>query len=123
MDLIESQLTRRFETHPHGDLKRWLAALDKLPQIEPTHTHFNRSAVGFSVDNALADGPREQLTQALRELMPWRKGPFDFFGVAINTEWRSDWKWDRVSPHLSPLRAAPYWMSAAAQAITLAHAR
>jgi tRNA (mo5U34)-methyltransferase len=31
---------------------------------------------------------------------PWRKGPFDLFGVHVDTEWRSDWKWSRVSPHL-----------------------
>ena len=22
------------------------------------------------------------------------------FGVDIDTEWRSDWKWDRIEPHL-----------------------
>ncbi len=36
--------------------------------------------------------------------MPWRKGPFSLYGVNIDTEWRSDWKWDRVLPHLSPLK-------------------
>ncbi|MEN0108998.1 MAG: tRNA 5-methoxyuridine(34)/uridine 5-oxyacetic acid(34) synthase CmoB, partial [Pseudomonas sp.] len=25
---------------------------------------------------------------------------FHLFGVHIDTEWRSDWKWDRVSPHI-----------------------
>ena len=35
--------------------------------------------------------------------MPWRKGPFSLYGVNIDTEWRSDWKWDRVLPHLSDL--------------------
>ncbi|EYH95419.1 tRNA mo(5)U34 methyltransferase, partial [Salmonella enterica subsp. enterica serovar Heidelberg str. N4541] len=34
---------------------------------------------------------------------PWRKGPFSLYGVDIDTEWRSDWKWDRVLPHLSDL--------------------
>ena len=33
-------------------------------------------------------------------LSPWRKGPFDLFGVHVDTEWRSDWKWSRVAPHL-----------------------
>ncbi|MBK1770101.1 MAG: tRNA 5-methoxyuridine(34)/uridine 5-oxyacetic acid(34) synthase CmoB, partial [Escherichia coli] len=33
----------------------------------------------------------------------WRKGPFSLYGVNIDTEWRSDWKWDRVLPHLSDL--------------------
>lgn len=35
--------------------------------------------------------------------MPWRKGPFTVHGIHIDTEWRSDWKWDRVLPHISPL--------------------
>ena len=39
----------------------------------------------------------------MRNLMPWRKGPFSLYGVNIDTEWRSDWKWERVLPHLSDL--------------------
>ena len=39
----------------------------------------------------------------MRNLMPWHKGPFSLYGVNIDTEWRSDWKWDRVLPHLSDL--------------------
>ena len=37
-------------------------------------------------------------------LHPWRKGPYDLFGLHLDTEWRSDWKWDRVIPHLAPLK-------------------
>jgi tRNA (mo5U34)-methyltransferase len=40
----------------------------------------------------------------LKQLMPWRKGPFTLHGLHIDTEWRSDWKWDRVLPHLAPLQ-------------------
>ena len=36
-------------------------------------------------------------------LIPWRKGPFSVFGIDIDTEWRSDWKWQRILPHISPL--------------------
>ena len=36
-------------------------------------------------------------------LHPWRKGPYELLGLQIDTEWRSDWKWDRVIPHLQPL--------------------
>ncbi|HPY42516.1 MAG TPA: tRNA 5-methoxyuridine(34)/uridine 5-oxyacetic acid(34) synthase CmoB, partial [Thiolinea sp.] len=44
------------------------------------------------------------LHQALEVFIPWRKGPFEVFGIRIDTEWRSDWKWERVAPHLSPLQ-------------------
>jgi tRNA (mo5U34)-methyltransferase len=34
---------------------------------------------------------------------PWRKGPFELFGVHIDTEWRSDWKWDRLAGAIDSL--------------------
>ena len=37
-------------------------------------------------------------------MQPWRKGPFDIFGIYIDSEWRSDIKWDRVIRHLKPLK-------------------
>ena len=46
---------------------------------------------------------RAAAADALGALHPWRKGPFRIDGVGIDTEWRSDRKWDRVRPHLSPL--------------------
>jgi tRNA (mo5U34)-methyltransferase len=38
-------------------------------------------------------------------LHPWRKGPFDLFGVHIDTEWRSDWKWDRLGSGIDSLQS------------------
>ncbi len=35
---------------------------------------------------------------------PWRKGPYELFGIPIDTEWRSDWKWQRLEKHISPLK-------------------
>jgi tRNA (mo5U34)-methyltransferase len=36
-------------------------------------------------------------------LHPWRKGPYEVFGIHVDTEWRSDWKWDRLKEHVQPL--------------------
>jgi len=36
-------------------------------------------------------------------LHPWRKGPFHIMGVDIDTEWRSDWKWQRLEHCLGDL--------------------
>ena len=46
---------------------------------------------------------RQALHDALAALGPWRKGPFELFGVHIDAEWRSDWKWARVAPHVAAL--------------------
>ena len=62
----------------HGDWPRWK---DGLERLSPLGT------------------PSEQ-EEALMALHPWRKGPLDLFGVHIDTEWRSDWKWERLIPHV-----------------------
>jgi len=35
--------------------------------------------------------------------MPWRKGPYSIHDVGIDTDWHSDWKWDRLKNHILPL--------------------
>lgn len=102
-DLLTRQLTRRFEDVPHGDVGRWQAALASLPVIDGASAALDRSAVTLTAPAALTADQNDHLQQGLRGLMPWRKGPFNFFDTVIDTEWRSDWKWDRVSPHLADL--------------------
>ncbi len=81
----------------HGDLQRWQSALDALPPLTAERVELTDS---FTLEVECDDETRTRLRQALMGLSPWRKGPFDVFGVHIDTEWRSDWKWSRVSPHL-----------------------
>lgn len=81
----------------HGDLERWLAAVDRLPELQAAAVELSER---FNLEGACDAATREQLTLALQGLIPWRKGPFHLFGVHIDTEWRSDWKWQRVSPHI-----------------------
>ena len=56
------------------------------------------------VDGNFGQAERDSFNETLKLLMPWRKGPFDIIGTRIDTEWRSDLKWDRVAPHLGDLR-------------------
>src|SRR5690606_20268551 len=81
----------------HGDLPRWRAALAALPELRvEQHELLERLAI----DGPCSSTEHGQLRQALLGLAPWRKGPFHLFGLHLDTEWRSDWKWQRVSPHL-----------------------
>ncbi|QXW43975.1 tRNA 5-methoxyuridine(34)/uridine 5-oxyacetic acid(34) synthase CmoB [Pseudomonas amygdali] len=81
----------------HGDLQRWQSALDALPDLQPERIDLHDS---FTLQAECNGETRTVLRKALLGLSPWRKGPFNVFGVHIDTEWRSDWKWSRVSPHL-----------------------
>ena len=100
---LASLFAARFDPSAHGDLPRWLAAVDALPALIP-----RRILLGdrVTVEGDVGAEDRVQLTAALAGLHPWRKGPFSLFGVQIDTEWRSDWKWQRVRPHLAPTQGA-----------------
>ncbi|PPV42420.1 tRNA 5-methoxyuridine(34)/uridine 5-oxyacetic acid(34) synthase CmoB [Ectopseudomonas oleovorans] len=81
----------------HGDLARWYGAVQALPELPVSEVELLQR---FAFGGACDDATRAQLKTALQGLIPWRKGPFELFGVHIDTEWRSDWKWQRVAPHL-----------------------
>ena len=81
----------------HGDLERWFAAVQALPALQPSQVELSDA---LRLDAACDEATRTALRTALQGLIPWRKGPFELFGVHIDTEWRSDWKWTRVAPHL-----------------------
>jgi tRNA (mo5U34)-methyltransferase len=74
-----------------------------LPSVRPVQTCLNGDRVTIGRPEDL---PAEDLTRVekiLVGLKPWRKGPFDVFGIQIDSEWDSALKWRRVAPHLAPL--------------------
>jgi len=81
-------------TARHGDLQRWHAALRALPAAEPC---FDGARAAPVLGRPVAD-PNE-LANLLMALHPWRKGPLRVGGVLVDTEWRSDRKWDRIAGH------------------------
>jgi len=87
----------------YGDLPRWQQALNNLPDITNVSANLNQSAISLQAMKKLNKDVQNQLYDALKQLMPWRKGPFDFFNVQIDTEWRSDLKWDRLKNKIAPL--------------------
>ncbi|MCG7199021.1 tRNA 5-methoxyuridine(34)/uridine 5-oxyacetic acid(34) synthase CmoB [Marinobacter pelagius] len=103
-EALREQFQHKFEEAPHGDLERWSGALETLPAVPEASAQLDLPTVTLEAGRMLTEAEQGQLEAGLRGLMPWRKGPFRFFDTFIDTEWRSDWKWDRVAPHLSDLR-------------------
>lgn len=87
----------------NGNVPRWERAVLSLPEIESPIVSGETGVLTIDVDDPSARPDSGELTATLRQLCPWRKGPFSFFGTPIDTEWRSDWKWRRVAPHLESL--------------------
>ena len=86
---------QRLNENIHGDMPRWLETIAGLPAGD-AYTEVDRNAplLGRPVENLVL------LRERLMTLHPWRKGPLELGGVRIDTEWRSDWKWNRLKPHL-----------------------
>lgn len=82
----------------HGHLPGWESAVANLPACEDARGRIRDGVVTIEGSFSAADEPL--LLRSLEALIPWRKGPFQFGPHAIDTEWRSDWKWDRIAPHL-----------------------
>lgn len=103
LNTLSQSIDLAFNSPRHGELDKWFAMLDNLPEIKPSSTELN-TKVRIGEKSDCDQITLEQLEQHLRLLMPWRKGPFSLFGLDINTEWHSDWKWDRVQPHIASLK-------------------
>ncbi|MCA1778966.1 MAG: tRNA 5-methoxyuridine(34)/uridine 5-oxyacetic acid(34) synthase CmoB, partial [Xanthomonadaceae bacterium] len=94
--LLKGECARAVAPGRHGDLAAWRAALDALPEAI---TGWRIESGVLVAGRPVAD--RRALALTLKKLLPWRKGPLRLGGVAIDTEWRSDWKWDRVGLNLT----------------------
>lgn len=102
LDTLPAQISTWQRESLHGKFKQWFNSVEYLPALTPTQLDLLQG-VRAEMAQPLTSGQREGIETMLRTLMPWRKGPFSLYGINIDTEWRSDWKWDRVLPHISPL--------------------
>jgi len=71
-------------------------ALQQLPTIESAVELGNTVKVTTNETVDIAE-----LERVARLMMPWRKGPFDLFGLFIDTEWRSDLKYNFLRPYFN----------------------
>ncbi|MEN9577194.1 MAG: hypothetical protein RJA70_203 [Pseudomonadota bacterium] len=84
----------------HGDLGGWLKAIAAMPKFDTKDYDLAQAVPRIGLPTDLTKEQAAALEKGLRDLMPWRKGPFNLFGVEIDAEWRSDKKWARLEKHL-----------------------
>lgn len=98
---LANQLEGLFTNLNDGNLPRFLAQLKQLPDLDDVQVDLNK--VALSSRQPLSSEQSDALNKGLRGLIPWRKGPFRMFDTYIDSEWRCDWKWERVAPQISDL--------------------
>lgn len=96
---IPKKLRDILEPERHGHWQRWLDALEILPNVK-TEYSLNSDAVTIGTSNDIDPDFEKQFREALMAFHPWRKGPWNYFGIDVDTEWRSNLKWNRVSEAL-----------------------
>jgi tRNA (mo5U34)-methyltransferase len=80
----------------HGDMPRWLEALARLPVLTPEELDLSAPCLHIGSATQIDEATRQLIRETLMEFHPWRKGPFCPYGIDLDTEWRSDWKWARL---------------------------
>ncbi|MGZ8160891.1 MAG: tRNA 5-methoxyuridine(34)/uridine 5-oxyacetic acid(34) synthase CmoB, partial [Methylobacter sp.] len=101
--ILPQQLEQGFDQTKHGNLAQWQALVDSVPELPAALRVLDAGTVQIGDADDLTETAKNQLESQLKALHPWRKGPYNLFGIHIDTEWRSDWKWSRVKNHIAPL--------------------
>jgi len=84
----------------NGNIPKWSQAIDTIDALPKGKVALKQPYICInndSIDNA-------SLLEALRKLIPWRKGPFMFNELSLESEWNGDMKWQRITKHIKPLK-------------------
>lgn len=94
---------RTFLDNAKGNYLKFKVVLETMPAFKPSFIDLESRAViiGDSADLSLED--YRLIKDALEKLCPWRKGPFNLFGILIDSEWQSWMKWERLIHHITNL--------------------
>ena len=83
LSAVEGRISERLQDSAHGDFAKWRRTMEQLRHADA--------------------GDTATIRQLLLALSPWRKGPFEVAGITIDSEWRSNLKWDRLKDDIEPL--------------------
>ena len=84
----------------NGNIPKWTIALDALKAMPKGKIELNEPYISIN-QNSLDS---EIIVSAFKKLLPWRKGPFMFNNLKLESEWQGDLKWKRLQNHITPLK-------------------
>ena len=103
LNTLPAQLSHWHNNNLHGEYQHWQKTLDALPSSKEAPVVNLTSSVEVGKLGDFNDGEFKRLENLMKKFKPWRKGPYHIHGLHIDTEWRSDFKWDRLAPHIADL--------------------
>ncbi len=96
---------REFLNAAKGNFLKFSKIVEKIQDHIPSVIDLDHQAVTIGAAADLSSAESKALYQSLDQLCPWRKGPFELFGIRIDSEWQSWMKWERLLPHIKNLKS------------------
>ena len=87
-----------------GNLSIYVTLLNELPELDGVEISENGRINLELLANVVDDVNLKKIKNSVLRLIPWRKGPFNFFGCEVDTEWNSALKWHRLYNHIEDLQ-------------------
>ncbi|RXJ93999.1 tRNA 5-methoxyuridine(34)/uridine 5-oxyacetic acid(34) synthase CmoB [Malaciobacter molluscorum] len=84
------------------NVKPWYEQVKKSFNIQKDNLFIDYSdwfTIGEKQD--LTKEEHEVILETAKKLIPWRKGPFNLFGLKIDSEWQSNIKYNLIRPHFN----------------------
>ena len=95
---------RAFLDHAKGNFFKFKKILESIPEFSPSIIDLESRVVTIGDKKDLTPEEYCLLIDKLEQLCPWRKGPFNLFGIEIDSEWQSWMKWERLTNHIGNLK-------------------
>eukprot|EP01083_Nonionella_stella_P258359 883182_1 len=74
--------------------------IQELPKIKSKTLIVDQPELIIGDPDELTEDQMKIFNECINSLKPWKKGPLKLFGTKIDTEWRSDFKWERLQKAL-----------------------
>ena len=100
LPVLERAIANKWNELQSSSELKYVRALDGLQDLHPTTKNYQGPEVRLGERSDVASDQWARLYQMAIDLKPWRKGPYNLFGLEIDGEWRCDLKWDRLLPYI-----------------------
>jgi tRNA (mo5U34)-methyltransferase len=95
---------RAFFNHAKGNDLKFKNVIETIPELIPSFIDLEGRAVTIGDKDDITPEEYRLLEECLTQLCPWRKGPFNLFGIKIDSEWQSWMKWERIKNYIGNLK-------------------
>ncbi|MBL7663770.1 MAG: tRNA 5-methoxyuridine(34)/uridine 5-oxyacetic acid(34) synthase CmoB [Bacteriovoracaceae bacterium] len=100
---LEAALAERQKLWSLGRGEVFKGLLNSLPQIK-SQLSFKDGVVKIGERSEVTNEQFALIEHVAQELRSWKKGPYQLFGLDIDSEWKAEIKWERMKPLLPALK-------------------